>query len=195
MLASRKAATRSSSMARESAQTKPAGKPCCSFSTWVTRYWASGVKKSGQRSSWSLSMASAYAALNAIRLIRSIISKPHVLAIGFPEATYRGFSCPAFARGDHIPSHFQYGILVAGASDPACHKSAHSTVFHRYEARRTYEVALLETNVQLLGGVVFETQVGPIQFAAVFAFGQYLSYGEAVLYLLQDKTGKYRQNL
>src|SRR5499425_2325845 len=197
MFASRRAATRSCSMPRESAYMRPAGRPWRWLSTEVIEYRQGSVKKAGQSSRRSSSRARAYSAFSRVRRAdgSAVTSLIHVAAIGFPEAAHGGFGSPSLGRLRAVAAHVDYRDLVRGGRRSSAHEAAHAAVFHGDVARGAHEVQLAQPPRAHLRRIVGEAEIRPVQLHALRALGQHLAHGETVLDLLEHEAGEYGEDL
>src|SRR5499425_425100 len=197
MFASRRAATRSCSMPRESAYMRPAGRPWRWLSTEVIEYRQGSVKNAGQSSSRSSSRARAYSAFSRVRRAdgSAVTSLIHVTAIGFPEAAHGGFGSPSLGRLRAVAAHVDHRDLVRGGRRSSAHEAAHAAVLHGDVARGAHEIQLAQPPRAHLRRIVGEAEIRPVQLHALRAFGQHLAHGEAVLDLLEYEAGKHGEDL
>src|SRR5262244_113584 len=197
MFASRRAATRSCSIPRESAYMRPAGRPWRWLSTEVIEYRQGSVKNAGQSSSRSSSRARAYSAFSRVRPAdgSAVTSLIHVAAIGLPEAPHGGFGGPRLRRLRAVAAHVDHRDLVRGGRGSPAHEAAHAAVLHGDVAGRAYEVELAKPPRAHLRRVVGEAEVRPVELHALPALGQHLAHGETVLDLLEHEAGEHGEDL
>src|SRR5215472_15704140 len=193
MFASRRAATRSCSIPRESAYMRPAGRPWRWLSTEVIEYRQGSVKNAGQSSSRSSSRARAYSAFSRVRPAdgSAVTSLIHVAAIGLPEAPHGGFGGPRLRRLRAVAAHVDHRDLVRGGRG----SPAHAAVLHGDVAGRAYELELAKPPRAHLRRVVGEAEVRPVELHALPALGEHLAHGETVLDLLEHEAGEHGEDL
>src|SRR5215467_6071872 len=197
MFASRRAATRSCSIPRESAYMRPAGRPWRWLSTEVIEYRQGSVKNAGQSSRRSSSRARAYSAFSRVRRAdgSAVTSLIHVAAIGLPEAAHGGFGSPSLGRLRAVAAHVDHRNLVRGGRRSPAYEAAHAAVLHGDVTRGAHEVQLTQPPRAHLRRIVGEAEIRPVQLHALRALGQHLAHGETVLDLLEHEAGEHGEDL
>src|SRR5499433_405989 len=173
MFASRRAATRSCSIPRESAYMRPAGRPWRWLSTEVIEYRQGSVKNAGHSSRRSSSRARAYSAFSRLRRAdgSAVTSLIHVATISLPEAAHGGFRGARLGRLRALAAHVDHRDLVRGGRRSPAHETAHAAVLPGDVACGSHEVELAEPARVHLRCVVDEAEVRPVELHALRPFG------------------------
>src|SRR5216683_956407 len=123
------------------------------------------------------------------------LSHAHIAAIGLPESANGGLRDTALAAAGLAAAHFKNRLLIRCAGDAALNEATDATILHGDIARRPNEIALLDAGQSLFGGVVGETDIGPVEISLVDRARNDLPDRDSVLNLLQNECRKHRQYL
>src|SRR5712664_3603996 len=119
----------------------------------------------------------------------------HIAAIRLPESTNGSFRDAALAVAGLTAAHFKNRLLIRCASNAALNEATDAAILHGYIARGPDEIALLDAGQSLFGGVVGESDIGPVEISLVDRTWNDLPDRDSVLNLLQNERGKHRQYL
>src|SRR5216683_756169 len=122
----------------------------------------------------------------------SRFSHAHIAAIRFPESANRSFRNPALAAAGLTAAHFEHRLLIRCAGDAALNETTDATILHGDVARGPDEIALLDAGQSPFGGVVGESDIGPVEISLVDGARDDLPDRDRVLNLLQNEGGKDR---
>src|ERR1700730_3346464 len=91
------------------------------------------------------------------------VSHAHIAAIRLPESANGSFRNPALAAAGLTAAHFKHRLLIRCAGDAALNETTDAAILHGDVARGPDEIALLDAGQSLFGGVVGESDIGPVQ--------------------------------
>src|SRR5260370_1247457 len=120
------------------------------------------------------------------------LSHAHIAAIRLPESANGSFRNAALAAPGLTAAHFKNRLLIRCAGDAALNETTDATILHGDVARRPDQIALFDPGQSLLGGVVGESDIGPVEIGPVDCARDDLPDRDGVLNLLQNEGGKDR---